>query len=258
MTRVNLYIHYDSVTNHIVTRGIDLIHEDFERRYLPTSMILAEAPPDFGRFDSQTNFKVLRSQDEVVNYFEECRRQKIRLSHWIDFENISNVHQLTPIEIAEILYLFHMGRGIKSAFFYKLQNNYVYLTMPNGLIKMFYRYVTHFYPRFQRLVLERMTDLVNESKSLFFMRKTKVREVPMDVVEEIAPLFSNGLKINFGQAIQTGSYWRVPLDIIEDELTLLTQNQLPKDHVGFLIYDTNSQNWSLDLEIYNDTMKLED
>lgn len=258
MSRINLYVHYESVTNHIMTRAINMTIEDFEPRFLPTSMILAEAPADFGRYDSMTNFKILRTQGEVMQYFEAVQNANIRLSNWIDFDNVESVHDLTANEIAEILYLFHMNRGIKSAFFYKLQNNYVFLTLPNGLLKVFYRYITHFYPRFVRVVEEQFENLINESHSLFFMRKTKVNAMPMTIVEEIAPLFSSGLKLNFEQAIQTGSFWKVPLNIIEDNLTLLTHNQIPKDHIGYVIYDTNSQQWRLDLATTEENDELED
>lgn len=97
-----------------------------------------------------------------------------------------------------------------------------------------------------------MVALVNESRSLFFMRKEKVNPLPLNIVEQIAPLFSRGIKINFVQAIQTGTYWKVPLNIIEDELTLLTQDQVPKEHIGFLVYDTNAQRWTLELEVIED------
>lgn len=241
-----------------MTRGINLVHEDFEPRYLPTNMILAQAPPEVGRFDAQTNFKILRNQVEVANYFEASSNAELRMSNWIDFENVESMHQLTANEIAEILYLFHANKGLKSAFFYKLQNNYVFLTLPNGLLKVFYRFVTHFYARFQRVIQARMADLVNESRSLFFMRKEKVNPIPQNVVEQIAPLFSSGLKINFVQAIQTGSYWKVPLNIIEDELTLLTQDQMHRDHIGYIVYDTNAQRWSLELELIEDSDDLDD
>lgn len=244
-----------------MTRGINLIHEDFEPRFLPTNMILAHAPSEVGRFDAQTNFKILRNQVEVAKYFEACSNAELRMANWIDFENIESMHQLTANEIAEILYLFHANKGLKSAFFYKLQNNFVFLTLPNGLLKVFYRFVSHFYPRFQRVVHTRMTELVNESRSLFFMRKEKVNPIPLNIVEQLAPLFSSGLKINFVQAIQTGTFWKVPLNVIEDELTLLTLDQLPHQHIGYIIYDTNAQRWSFELtkvDEFDDLQRLDD
>lgn len=258
MARINLYVLYDSVTNYVMTRGINLVVEDFQPRYLPTNMILSEASAEVGRFDTQTNFKVLRTQGEVVQYFEKVQSTRIRIANWIDFENIESMHQLSPNEIAEILYLFHAHKALKSAFSYKLQNNYVYLTLPNGLLKIFYRYVKHFYPRFQRVVKVKFEELINESQRLFFMKKTRVKDMPEKIVEQLAPLFSDGLKVNFEQAIQTGSYWKVPLDIIEDNLTLINVNQLPKEHIGFIIYDTNAQTWSVELDVVNVDDKLEE
>lgn len=247
--RINLYVHYDSVTNHVMTRAINLTSEDFQDRFFPQNMILAEAPPDFGRYDVQTDFKILRGQTEVQSYLETAHKEGLRLSNWMDFESIDSMHQLTPNEIAELLYFFHANKSLKSAFFYKLQNNYVYLTLPNGLNKMYYRYVTHFYPRFQRVMQEQTYQLINESHSLFFMKKQAVAPLSETVTERIAPIFSAGLKVNFAQAYQKGTQWFIPINIIEDQLTLLRQDQRPVDHLGFFIYDTNRENWQVDIKL---------
>lgn len=249
MSRINLYIHYDSVTNHIMTRGINLLSADFEENYIPNHMILADAPAAFGRFDAQTNFKILRGQREVIDYLDICHGEGMQLSNWIDFESISAMHNLTPNEIAEILYLFHASNTLRSAFFYKLQNNYVFLTLPNGLNKMYYRHAHHFYPRFRRVLRREMGELINEGRNWFFMKKEKVSTFPQELAERIAPLFVDGLKINFSQASLREACWYVPLDIIEDELTLLTQSQVPSEHVGHLIYNTQTQLWVLEISM---------
>ena len=64
MKRVNLYVHYDSVTNYMMTRALSLTSDDFSAQNLPNNLILAEAPANFGRFDVQTNFKILRGRSE--------------------------------------------------------------------------------------------------------------------------------------------------------------------------------------------------
>ena len=57
----DLYVHYETVTNHVLTRGVDLIYDDFSNEFFPENMILSEEPVDFGRFDAQTNFKIERT-----------------------------------------------------------------------------------------------------------------------------------------------------------------------------------------------------
>ncbi|WP_205528120.1 hypothetical protein [Suicoccus acidiformans] len=249
MSQLNLYVHYDSVTNHIMTRGIDLQLGDFDERFFPENLILAEAPKDFGRYDSQTNFKILRGANEVRDYMEMTQREKIRMSNWIDFESIESMHALTPLEISELLYLFHANRSLRSAFFYKLQNNYVYLTLPNGLNKMFYRHVVHFYPRFQRSVASQMSRLMGEHRTFFRRRTVPVGLMSQELIEDMAPLFANGLKINFEQSFQEGANWHIPLNIIEDQLTLLTLSQRPVEHIGYLIYNTETSIWQLNLNL---------
>ena len=252
MGRINVYVHYDSVTNHVMTRAISLNSSDFDLQYIPNNLILAEAPADFGRYDVQTNFKILRGKTEVLNYMETCYNKGLRMSNWIDFESIELMHQLMPNEIAELLYLFHSSTILRSAFFYKLQNNYVFLTLPNGLNKTYYRHVTHFYPRFQRVITEQTEEVVNEGRPKFFSKREQVEAVPIELVTEIAPLFASGLKVNFTQAYLERTEWHIPLMIIEDELTLLTQKQALNEAVGMLIYDVTTQVWRLNLSIFEE------
>lgn len=254
---INLYVHYNSVTNHVMTRGISLIAADFNVHNFPHNLILAEAPIDFGRYDPQTNFKIIRGAEEVHKYMLTVQREKLRISNWMDFESIEMMHQLTPNEIAEILYLFHSSQGLRSIFFYKLQNNFVYLTLANGLTKTYYRHTHHFYPRFQRVVGEQMEELINADRS-FFRRHETVSEIPLDLVERLMPLFSQGLKVNFAQAYEQGTKHYLPLNIIEDKLTLLTLDQRQGEHIAFIIYDKNSEQWSLEILFEEESMTSED
>lgn len=245
--RRNMYIHYDSVTNHIMTRSIDLRVEDFPEGFFPKNLILGDSPDNYGRFDPQTNFTIIRGPAYVREYMLSVRQAGLRLSNWIDFEDIETMHMLSPQEIADLLYLFHAHRGLRSAFYYKLQNNYVFLTLPNGLIKMFYRYVDHFSSRFQRAVQQMMYQMINENR-LFFSQKTRVTPLSNHLVNQITPYFTNGLKINFSQSYIVEQKHYVPLDIIEDELTLLSLDQQPKEHIGFMIYDTSTGEWGLEFK----------
>lgn len=245
--RINLYVHFDSVTSHIMTRGINIMPTDFETKYVPNNLILAESPANFGRFDVRTNFKILRGKPEVMEYFNYCRKENIRVSNWIDFESVTMMHQLTPAEIAEILYLFHANQTLRSAFFYKLQNNYAFLTLPNGLTKTYYRYVHHFNLRFQRVMQEQVQGLLNESRTFFFNKKEIAKPLPEAIVKQLSPLFSRGLKIDLTQAYEEGTQWNIPLFVIEDELTLLTTNQSQKEQIGQLIYEFKDKRWQVEI-----------
>lgn len=248
MSRVNLYAHYDSVTNYMMTRGINLLSIDFDVPYFPDNIILAEAPEEFGRYDAQTNFKIIRGKTEIQQYMQQCEKNNLRMSNWIDFESVELMHQLTPNEIAELLYLFHSSMVLRSAFYYKLQNNYVYLTLPNGLNKTYYRHISHFIPRFQRVMTEKMDQLVNEGKSFFLSKKEQVSALPTTIVEQMGQLFASGLKIDFVQADKKSNDWVLPLFIIEDELTLLSQNRPINQAVGTLEYNVLAKKWQLNLK----------
>lgn len=241
----DLYVHYENVTNNVTTRGIDLIADDFSADFFPKNMILSEEPVDFGRFDAQTNFKVLRGQQEVRHYMQTVQKEKLRISNWTDFESIESMHSLEPSEIAELLYLFHSSRTIRSAFFYKLQNNFVFLTLPNGLNKTYYRHIQHFYPRFSRVMTRAMEAVINDTRG-FFARKVKLKKMPETMSTDLLDDFKNGVKINLSQSYVADSIYYVPLDIIEDDLTKLTINQRPKEHFALICYNEQTAEWHLE------------
>lgn len=246
MSLKNLYVYYDSVTSHVVTRGIPFTPGDFPEGFFPEHILFNDSRLDLGRYDSQTHFKVLRGPEVIRQYFQSVAGRNQAMVNWIDFESIDLLHQLAPNEIAEILYLFHTSRPLHSVFFYKLQNNYAHVNMANGLNKTYYRYVDQFYSRFCRGLADQMVDLVNYSRS-FFLPRRKVKPPAPDWVQVLMPVFSRGLKINVTQSFTKGSQYWIPLNIIEDQLTLLSQEQRPQDHMGFIIYDDTPQKWSLDL-----------
>lgn len=243
--RLNLYVHYDSVTNHVMTRGINFLPIDFDFKAIPNNIILDSAVPGFGRFDTATNFYLIRGKQDVLEFLNHCQKENVRIPDWIDFESMTLMHQLTPTEISEILYLFHANQTMRSAFFYKLQNNYAYLTLPNGLLKTYYRQVKHFNPRFQRVMVDQVQGLLNEGKSLFFGKKQQAARMPKEVVDKLQGLFVRGLKIDITQAYQEGQEWMIPLFIIEDELTLLTVNQSKSQQEGYIIYRIDQGIWEV-------------
>ncbi|EPH07656.1 hypothetical protein [Facklamia hominis] len=258
MSRLNVYVHYDSVTNHFMTRGVRLNTIDFLKPYMPQNIILADEQEEFGRFDIHTNFKILKGQTMVADYFDICFKEKRRMSNWIDFDSVEMMHQLTPIEISEILYLFHATKALRSPFFYKLQNNFVYLNMPNGLTKTYYRHMTQFYPRFQRSITGHMQEILNERISWFNRRKIQVERLPQKQVERLSPLFLNGIKFDFNQAYENQDSWHIPLFVIEDELTQLTRDLPISKAVADLAYCQSKQSWTLELYLSNESESLEE
>lgn len=241
----DLYVHYETVTNHVMTRGIDLVPEDFSHEFFPENMILSEEPVDFGRYDAKTNFKILRGRNEVRLYMQFVHDNKIRISNWTDFESVQSIHALEPSEIAEILYLFHSARTIRSAFFYKLQNNYVFLTLPNGLNKTYYRHIQHFHARFSRVMTKAMEEVINNPRG-FFTKKVKLERMPEEISEALLDDFKEGLKINLNQSYTADNIYYIPLDIIEDDLSKLTVNQRPKEHVGLISYNLQTKKWQIE------------
>lgn len=52
--------------------------------------------------------------------------------HWIDYNNEEDLNNCTPEEKAEVLYLSHFSEPLKSPFFSRFNNNFVYLAHDDG------------------------------------------------------------------------------------------------------------------------------
>jgi hypothetical protein len=60
--------------------------------------------------------------------------------HWLDYNNQEDLNSCTPEEKAEVLYLSHFGRPLRSPFFDRINNRFVYLAHDDGwLCKLYCR-----------------------------------------------------------------------------------------------------------------------
>lgn len=167
---------------------------------------------------------------------------------WIDFEDLELVNQLSPQEVAELLYLAHTGRHLRSPFYYKLQNNFVYLTKKDGRYnKVYYRNMNHFYTVLGQTIARKTEELINEKSFLSLNRKKAVVAPPSDLLKKLAPYFKEGACIAFAHAEKTRTQIKVPIGIdLEEDMSELEISLEDLDYrkvVAELIYDLKQSGW---------------
>ena len=239
-----IYIHYDTVGNNVLSKGItNQSSKNFLKR-IPSNLLLIKGGDSFGTYDSHTGFPVIKGQEEVKKFLDAGIGRPSQLGAWVDFSSIDMLHQLTPVEISEILYIAHAHNYLYSPFYYKLQNNYIYLSLPNDFTKVYYRYLEEFYEQFADSITQRMQKKVNEKKR-FFQKDKVIHPLQSEKAAELVPAFREGVCFSFRQIKIENQVYSVPMFITEDKMSTINQLFDEKLSVGMLIYDANKDQWNL-------------
>lgn len=242
-----LYIHYDTVNNYVLSKGIVNQNRQTLLRRTPENLLLIKGNRNAGHYDSYTGFQIIKGQEKVKEYIDRGIGNPQSLGSWIDFHNVDLLHQLTPVEISELLYIGHAHTYLHSPFYYKLQNNYIFLSLPNGFTKLYYRYLEEFHEQFTESLTERMRKKVNEKKK-FFQKEKDVSPFPLERMKEFVPVFREGVVISFQQMTMENGIYCAPMFIAEDKLAKVDSHFEKKHQFGRLLYNCHTDEWDLECE----------
>lgn len=248
MTEQIIYIHYDTVGNNVISKGIVNQNKNSLLKRLPHNLLLIHPAAKAGVYDRFTGFRIVKGQEAVKEFLDNGMKSPDSLGAWIDFANMEMLHQLTPVEISELLYIAHAHNYLHSPFYYKLQNNYIYLSLPNHFTKMYFRYLEEFLDQFADSITQRMQKKVNE-KRRFFQKEKVIAPFIVERKKDLVTLFREGVCLSFRQLEITDGVYQIPIFVCEDNLSLVDQPFDQEDRIGILSYDSNSEEWNLQSEI---------
>ncbi|MGP6140413.1 MULTISPECIES: hypothetical protein [unclassified Jeotgalibaca] len=239
-----VYVYYDTVGNNVLSKGIVNMIEAISLKRIPQNLLLLNNyKHPLSTYDNYTGFNVIKEQENVVKFLKSIS-QDVNKPCWIDYSNIEMLHQLTPVEISEILYIAHAHNYLHSPFYYKLQNNYIYLTLPNNFAKVYYRHLEEFWDLFTESITQRMKEKVN-GKRKFFQKERLVSPFTVDDKQEVIRLFKEGICISFRQMTVIGAIYSAPLFVVEDQLSMLEGSLDERSSIGDLTYDADKDSWKL-------------
>ncbi|AIS59274.1 hypothetical protein [Listeria ivanovii] len=238
-----IYVHIDHVINNVATSGISF--GDFLNGVgqPPENILLIKHNIEDASYNAHTAFHYLEPND-LAN----IPKENFSPLCWIDFEDVELLNQLTPQEVAEMLYLAHTGRHLRSPFYYKLQNNFVYLTREDGRYnKIYYRNLNHFYILLSFVIARKTSDLVNEKTFLSFGKKKYVAEPPVELLKKMSDHFRDGACIAFDDVVKTRTQIEVPIGLgLTEEMTELeiSSKIYYEQEVAKLVYDLKQNEWN--------------
>lgn len=242
-----IYLHLDTISNSLFARGLAV--DDFSASLLevPEHILLLDANETEGEYEPHTGLRVVRGKTAVTRYFFQKSKQNDAQLKWLDFKDLDLLQQVTPMEIAELLYFGHMMSQLRSPFFYKLQNKYVYFEKPGDITKVYYRRMEDFY----RLISHKISDVVfqkiNKRKGLF---KATINISPIDpeVIKELKVSFQEGVILDTRQTYLLNDLYVIPLYLGDDRVKVIDGRHLKEENrVGEISYDLSTDNWDISI-----------
>lgn len=235
------------MTNHVLTKGFDFFQVLPET--LPNNLLLLNHSDATSRFDDYTRFQLIMGQSQVAQYFNRQKHNKEAQIQWIDYHSLYLLHQLQPSEIAELLYIGHAHHPLKSAFYYKLQNAFVYLALPNDFTKIYYRTLPVFYQQFCEWLAKRVQSQLGNRPGNFMLKKRLIKyEVitpSQDFILDLSECFLEGVLFDFNQLQIQNQNVIIPLYLAEDHVDSTWNNLKQAKQLAVVQYDLKTHEWKV-------------
>lgn len=238
-----IYVHLETVSNLILSYGISM--QDFAsslKRFPNHLLLLPPVDPD-AALDTHTGFNTVSGKEEIQAYFNDKRKLARK---WLDFRQSLYLEQLTSQEIAELLYLGHANTHLASPFYYKLQNDYVYLSLPDQMIKTYYRHLDHFYKVLNHSLKRHLQEKIPDTWFLF-RRRASVADIDPVILRQLQPVFIDGALFAFQEVGLRQREIHIPIYYLNSRLKIVDDEWLnaSQEKVAELIYDQGMQKWRL-------------
>lgn len=247
MQRRYIYANLEKLDNLVFAYGID--QSDFVHgiKRLPANLVsLVGVDDDEHAVNAHTGLNVINDENEIRRYLLQSHDFPVK---WLDYDETGDLDFLTATEIAELLYLGHMNRPIRSPFNYKLRNHYVFLAQRNGGIKIYFYYISAFSHVLSAAIV-RHTLAAYRGRRMF-MRSVSVPRVPENILKQLVKLMPDGLFIYFDQAMVRQRQLLVPVhtETANNDIEVFDpsrSDELRRTHnVATLIFNLVSGDWGL-------------
>ncbi|QBP18874.1 hypothetical protein [Acetilactobacillus jinshanensis] len=258
-----IYVSTDIVRRMVVARGIDSI--DFVRglKEIPHNIILLNDDRRHANgLNAHTKFSVIQGQQNVKAYL---LNDQINNKRVIDYHSNEDLDELLDYEIAELLYLSHMGFPMHDAFSSKLHNHYIYLMMRSHFTKIYYERLLTFNRVLNNSVKRHMLlTAKNFHSHLHFMPLGKlnrfsfhVADVPLAILKQLVNITENGMIIAFDETdkVKHHRIFKIPL-LVEKfpdaQSTWYYKSDIYQNtkKIGWLLYNEPEKKWQFHVKNY--------
>lgn len=240
-----VYVHLETVSNLILSYGVSL--QDFAGALprVPNHLLLLTPVDLDDEVDPHTGFNVISGSPAVAAYLTDAH---ITTRKWIDFAHAPYLDEVTPNEVAQLLYLGHAYTHLASPFYYKLRNDYVYLDLPDGTVKTYYRHLDQFYVVLNRSLKRHLQEKYPDLRFLF-RRRSSIQNVDQTVLRQLEPLFIDGALLSFEHVDIRQRQIHIPIWYLNSHFKIMNDDwqNTEQEQVAELIYDHDQKKWHLNI-----------
>ena len=242
----SIYVHLDSISNHVLSSASKFQPAVLSQNEVPKNILLLKGRSPLAIYDDYTGFYYIKDSKKIVAFLEEGKTSTTEYN-WIDFESLEFLHQLTPQEIADLLYISHANTHLHSPFFYKLQNNFIFLNLGQEFTKVYYRKMDDFYRQLGAQLTNKMSEeMTRLSRRLFFNQEKNAKDLPVELLKELVTYFKVGMVFSTERIKKELLEYTIPLYVAEDRYHVMENVYIKENLFGQLTYH-EEQGWSLEI-----------
>lgn len=203
-----VYVHYEPLANMFKTAGLSA-SDMLNGSPAPFRHLLLLPPVDEDEFiDPHTGLNEISGVGAVTDFM---RSKAARTRSWLDYKHASYLRDLLPSEIAELLYLGFAKTHITPPFYYKLQNELVFLPLSDGQVTMYFRTLAHFSTTLAVGIVRHLRLAANDQPFWLRLRAQHFPPVPTKLLAKLYPLFEDGVLLDFSRTRFSRTQVAVPL-----------------------------------------------
>lgn len=245
-----VYVHYEPLANMFKTAGLSA-SDVLNATPTPFRHLLLLPPVDEDEFiDPHTGFNEVSGEAAVTDFL---RTKAARTRSWLDYKHASYLRDLLPTEIAELLYLGFAKTHITPPFYYKLQNELVFLPLQDGQVTMYFRTLDRFSVTLAAGIVRHLRLAANDQPFWLRLRAQHFPQVPTSVLADLYPLFEDGVLMDFSKTKFSRTQVKVPLHRVRRRFVLeqpLDQDGL--EEIGEVALTRATNQWRLRLKTVAD------
>ncbi|WP_268625163.1 hypothetical protein [Paenibacillus alvei] len=238
-TRDVIYMIYNENEQSVTSMGIEFIDFINGLTTEPNNILLLASEYIGADYHYGLRLEFVRKEnlndlykENVYSYGDFC---------WIDFDEITTLDKLEPYEKAELLYLGHYKQPLRSPFFEKLNNKFVYLAHDDGWFnKIFYKDKNQYIDVLASLVSNRLKSY-----------RQDVLPLSRDIAEQLMLFAKDGILVDFyrNRIIKSRKSIEIPFHVIGENMNFddiynnMERHKAKAESEYWLVYSKNE--WSI-------------
>ncbi|USS87881.1 hypothetical protein M3M39_07275 [Fructilactobacillus hinvesii] len=230
-----------------IPHSILLLNDDFERS---------------NRYNSHAKFPLVVGRSQVREYILGEPGSKSN-TKWINYQTEDGIDSLTDGEIADLLYLGHMGIPTyqRTPFLGKLRNQIVYVGGNNGFKRIYFLDFAE-QDHILALSIKRHLREFRNSRRIF-SRPLPIKDLDQVILDRLIWISRRGMILAFDLTKEIHRRFEIPVFVKKAEpekviWSSVEQLQAETGRVGTLTYNTMSNKWTIELDEQHEDPDLND